>query len=237
MYFYSYESLIILIPAMLFALWAQAKVKGTFRKYSRVRSHRNMTGAEAARQVLDSNGLNGVAIRQIRGSLTDHYDPRNRILSLSEDVYGVTSVAAVSVACHEAGHAIQHARSYMPLKLRNAIVPVVNFASGFTWILLLIGLGLLAGGSYESYYMGNLLFNIGVACFAGVVIFHLITLTVEFDASRRAISQMEELGIVDSEEKTGAKRVLRSAALTYVAALAVAVANLLRILALRGRRD
>ena len=237
MYFYSYESLIILIPAMLFALWAQAKVKGTFRKYSRVRSHRNMTGAEAARQVLDSNGLNGVAIRQIRGSLTDHYDPRNRILSLSEDVYGVTSVAAVSVACHEAGHAIQHARSYMPLKLRNAIVPVVNFASSFTWILLLIGLGLLAGGSYESYYMGNLLFNIGVACFAGVVIFHLITLPVEFDASRRAISQMEELGIVDSEEKTGAKRVLRSAALTYVAALAVAVANLLRILALRGRRD
>ncbi len=237
MYFYSYESLIILIPAMLFALWAQAKVKGTFRKYSRVRSHRNMTGAEAARRVLDSNGLNGVAIRQIRGSLTDHYDPRNRILSLSEDVYGVTSVAAVSVACHEAGHAIQHARSYMPLKLRNAIVPVVNFASSFTWILLLIGLGLLAGGSYESYYMGNLLFNIGVACFAGVVIFHLITLPVEFDASRRAISQMEELGIVDSEEKTGAKRVLRSAALTYVAALAVAVANLLRILALRGRRD
>lgn len=237
MYFYSYESLMILIPAMLFALWAQAKVKGTFRKYSRVRNHRNMTGAEAARRVLDSNGLNDVGIRQIRGSLTDHYDPRTRVLSLSEDVYGVTSVAAVSVACHEAGHAIQHARSYVPLKLRNAIVPVVNFASSFTWILLIAGLGLLAGSSYQSYYMGNLLFNIGVACFAGVVIFHLITLPVEFDASSRAISQMEELGIVDSEEKTGAKRVLRSAALTYVAALAVAVANLLRILALRGRRD
>lgn len=237
MFFYSYQSLVILIPAMLFALWAQAKVKGTFRKYSGVRNHRNMTGAEAARRVLDSNGLNDVGIRQIRGSLTDHYDPRTRVLSLSEDVYGVTSVAAISVACHEAGHAIQHARSYVPLKLRNAIVPVVNFASSFTWILLIAGLGLLAGSSYESYYMGNLLFNIGVACFAGVVIFHLITLPVEFDASSRAISQMEELGIVDSEEKMGAKRVLRSAALTYVAALAVAVANLLRILALRGRRD
>lgn len=236
-YYYSPTSLMLLLPAMLFALWAQMKVKGSFRKYSAVRNHRNMTGAEAARRVLDRNGLQTVGIRQIGGSLTDYYDPRTKVLSLSSDVYGKTSVAAISVACHEAGHAIQHSRRYMPLKVRNAIVPVVSFASNFTWILLILGLGLLTAGSYEMNAVGNLIFNIGVATFVGVVVFHLVTLPVEFDASRRAISQMEELGIVDGDEKRGASKVLRAAALTYVAALAVAVANLLRILAIRGRRD
>lgn len=236
-FYYGGSSLMFLLPAMLLALFAQAKVKSSFRKYSSVRNHRNMTGAEAARRVLDANGLRDVEIRQIPGSLTDNYNPRNRTLSLSQDVYGVSSVAAISVACHEAGHAIQHARSYAPLKIRNAIVPVVNFASSFTWILIIVGLGLLAGQSYEMYAMGNMIFNIGVLAFVAVVVFHLITLPVEFDASHRAIVQMEELGIVTMEEKTGAKKVLSAAALTYVAALAVAVANLLRILAIRGRRD
>lgn len=235
--YYGMSSWIYLIPAMIFALWAQAKVKGSFRKFSKIRNHRNMTGAEAARRVLDANGLSDVGIRAIGGSLTDNYNPRTRVLSLSEDVYGRVSVAAISVACHEAGHAIQHARSYAPLKIRNAIVPVVNFASNFSWILLIAGLGLLFSGGAEASAMGNLVFNIGVAAFVAVVVFHLITLPVEFDASRRAINQMEDLGIVDMDEKRGAKKVLSAAALTYVAALAVAVAQLLRILAIRGRRD
>ncbi len=236
-YGYGMNSWIFLIPAMIFALWAQARVKGSFSRYSRIRNHRNMTGAEAARRVLDANGLRDVGIQAVGGSLTDNYNPRTRVLSLSQDVYGASSVAAVSVACHEAGHAIQHARSYAPLRIRNAIVPVVNFASSFSWILLILGLGLLFGGNGETTAMGNLIFNIGVGAFVAVVIFHLITLPVEFDASRRAIHQMDELGIVDEAEKRGAKKVLSAAALTYVAALAVAVAQLLRVLAIRGRRD
>ena len=176
-------------------------------------------------------------IRQISGSLTDHYDPRTRVLSLSQDVYGVASVAAVSVACHEAGHAIQHAKSYGPLKIRNAIVPIVNFASRFSWLLLITGILLLGVGDYQMVPFGNLLFNIGIIAFVAVIVFHLITLPVEFDASRRAINKMEELGLVAEDDIPGSKKVLRAAAMTYVAALAMAVANLLRILAIRGRRD
>ena len=237
MFFYYDTSILILIPAMLFALWAQATVKRSFGRYSRVRNRRNITGAEAARRMLDQNGLRDVEIRQVGGSLTDNYDPRHRVLNLSQDVYGVNSIAAVSVACHEAGHAVQHARHYVPLKIRNGIVPFVNFASHLTWPLILIGVVLLAAGSYEMSYWGNMLFNIGVIAFAAIVAFHLITLPVEFNASSRAIDQMEELGLVAQEDIPGSRKVLRAAAMTYVAALAVAVANLLRILAIRGRSD
>ncbi len=237
MFFYYDTSILILIPAMIFALWAQATVQRSFKRYSRVRNQKNLTGAEAARRVLDRNGLRDVAIRPVGGSLTDNYDPRQRVLNLSQDVYGVSSVAAVSVACHEAGHAIQHAKNYIPLKVRNGIVPVVNFASHLTWPLILIGIVLLAAGSYEMSYWGNMLFNIGVIAFAAIVAFHLITLPVELNASRRAIDQMEELDLVAQEDIRGSKKVLRAAAMTYVAALAVAVANLLRILAIRGRSD
>ena len=230
-------SFIILIPAMLFALAAQGMVKRSFSRYARVRNGRNMTGAEAARRVLDSNGLRDVEVRQIRGSLTDHYDPRTKVLNLSQDVYGVNSVSAVSVACHEAGHAIQHARGYIPLVIRNGIVPVVNFASKLTWPLLLIGVVLLAAGSYEMNYWGNMLFNIGVIAFIAIIAFHLVTLPVEFNASHRAIVQMEELELVAPEDLAGSKKVLRAAAMTYIAALAVAVANLIRILVIRGRSD
>ncbi len=235
--FYYDTSIIILIPAMIFALWAQSHVKRSFSKYSRVRNRRGLTGAQAARRVLDANGLYDVQIRQIRGSLTDNYNPKNRTLSLSQDVCNVSSVAAVSVACHEAGHAIQHARGYVPLKIRNGIVPVVNLVSRLTWPLILIGIVLLGAGSGDSWYMGNLLFNIGVLTFVCVIVFHLITLPVEFNASSRALDQMEELGLVAGEDLAGSKKVLRAAAMTYVAALAMAAANLLRILALRGRRD
>lgn len=235
--FYYDSSVIILIPAMIFTMIAQAMVKNAFNRYSRVRNQRGLTGAEAARRVLDSNGLRDVKIRQIGGSMTDNYNPRTKTLSLSQTVYGVDSVSAVSVACHEAGHAIQHARGYVPLKVRNGIVPVVNFASKLTWPMIVIGIMLLGAGSGEMGYMGNMLFNIGVIAFASIIAFHLITLPVEFNASRRAINQMEELGLVSSEDIPGSKKVLKAAAMTYVAALATAVANLLRILAIRGRRD
>ena len=228
-----YGSMIILIPAIIFTMYAQSKVNSNFRKYSNIRNARNMTGAEAARRMLDANGLTNVQIEQTRGSLTDHYDPRKRVLRLSQSVYGVNSIAAVSVACHEAGHAVQHAESYKPLKIRNSIVPLVNFASSLTWPLVIIGILLLANGSY----MGDLLFNIGVITMLAVILFHTVTLPVEFNASSRALRQMDDLGIITEEENKGASKVLRAAAMTYVAALATAIANLLRILAMRGSRD
>ena len=236
MYYYD-PSVILLIPAIIFALYAQSRVNSAFNRYSKVRNMRGLTGAQAARRMLDYNGLQDVQINQIGGSLTDNYDPRRRVLNLSQSVYGVASVAAVSVACHEAGHALQHANGYAPLKLRNTIVPAVNFASRLTWPMILLGIVLLNVGSYETSLFGNLLFNIGVIGFAAVVAFHAVTLPVEFDASNRAIRKMEELGLVAEEEIPGSKKVLRAAALTYVAALATAVANLLRILAIRGRND
>lgn len=230
-YFSYYATGFLLIPAIIFTLYAQFRVHSSFEKYSKVRNYRNMTGAQAARRVLDANGLNNVVIEMTRGNLTDHYDPRSRVLRLSESVCNVNSVAAVSVACHEAGHAIQHANGYAPLKIRNSIVPLANFASNFSWILVIIGVGLLAYGSY----MGDMLFNIGILMMLAVIFFHTITLPVEFNASSRALAQMEELGLVSDDDRKGAKKVLRAAAMTYVAALAVAIGNLLRMLALRDR--
>ncbi|MDD5927744.1 MAG: zinc metallopeptidase [Firmicutes bacterium] len=228
-----YGSMIILIPAIIFTMYAQAKVNSNFRRYSKVRNVRNMTGAEAARIMLDAGGLRNVQIEQTRGSLTDHYDPRKRVLRLSQSVYSVNSIAAVSVACHEAGHALQHAEKYKPLTIRNSIVPVVSFASNLTWPLIVLGIILLSNGSY----MGDILFNIGVITMLAVILFHTITLPVEFNASSRALKQMDELGIITEEENTGANKVLKAAAMTYVAALATAIANLLRILAIRGNRN
>ena len=229
---YSMSTLLFFV-AVIFTMYAQSKVNSAFRRYSRVRNERGFTGAEAARRVLDANGLNDVAIEQVRGSLTDHYDPRKRVLRLSESVYGVQSIAAVSVACHEAGHAIQHAENYSPLSIRNSIFPVVNFASRFCWILIIMGLIFSATNNY----LGNMIFNIGVIFFVAVIAFHAITLPVEFNASRRAISVLDSQGILYGDELKGAKKVLSAAALTYVAAAAVALGNLLRLLALRGRRD
>ena len=228
-----YTSYYLLIPAILFTFYAQAKVSSNFKRYSKVRNDRNLTGAQAARMVLDANGLRDVHIETVRGSLNDHYDPRGRVLRLSETVCNVNSIAAVSVACHEAGHALQHAQNYVPLKIRNGIVPVVNLASNLCWPLAIIGIILLGNGSY----IGDTLFNIAVIAMLAVILFHAVTLPVEFNASRRALQQMEELGIVDDMELPGAKKVLRAAAMTYVAALATAIANLLRLLAIRGNRD
>ena len=229
MYYYDW-SYMLLLPAIIFTMYAQFKVQGNFKKYSNVRAIRGMTGAQAARRMLDAAGLHDVAIEPIRGSLTDHYDPRAQVLRLSQTVYGVNSVAAVSVACHEAGHAIQHAEEYTPLLMRNNIVPLVNFASQLSWPLIVFGIILGASSG-----IGDMLFMIGVIAFLAVILFHAITLPVEFNASSRAMSHMESLGIIMDDEKRGARKVLSAAAMTYVASLAMAIMNLIRILALRNR--
>ena len=229
MYYYDW-SYMLLLPAIIFTMYAQFKVQGNFKKYSNVRAMRGLTGAQAARRMLDAAGLHDVAIEPIRGSLTDHYDPRAQVLRLSQTVYGVNSVAAVSVACHEAGHAIQHAEEYTPLLMRNNIVPLVNFASQLSWPLIVFGIILGASSG-----IGDMLFMIGVIAFLAVILFHAITLPVEFNASSRAMAQMESLGIIMDDEKRGARKVLSAAAMTYVASLAMAIMNLIRIFALRNR--
>lgn len=227
-----YTGMILLIPAMLLAMIANARVQTAFRTYSQVPDSRGLTGAQAARLMLDANGLNNVQIQKIPGTLSDNYDPRSKVLNLSQSVCDVASISAVSVACHEVGHAIQDAYGYSPLRIRNNIVPVVSFASRFSWLLIMTGIVCIA----SQLPVGDTIFNLGVLAFALVVVFHLITLPVEFNASNRAIEQMEALNIVSQDELAGTKKVLSAAALTYVAALMVAVANLLRILAIRGRR-
>ncbi len=227
-------SYLILIPAIVLTFWAQAKVKGNFNKYSQVRCSRGYTGADAARKMLNANGLDEVQIYAVQGTLTDHFDPRNNSVNLSDPVVDEKSISAVAVACHECGHAIQHAEGYALLNFRDKLVPVVNLTSNFSWPLAIIGLILMTSYSYE---IGNTLFTIGVILFGLVVLFHLVTLPVELNASSRALKQMIELGIVDQEEQAGAKAVLSAAAMTYVAALATALANMLRLLAIRGRRN
>ncbi|HIU25544.1 MAG TPA: zinc metallopeptidase [Candidatus Copromorpha excrementigallinarum] len=233
MYFGIFDpTIIILIPAMIFALFAQSKVKSAYSRYSRVRNRRGITGRQAARIILDANGLRHVPIEMTRGTLTDHYDPKKDVMRLSSDVYNGVSIAAVSIAAHESGHAIQDGTSYGFLKFRNAIAPAVSLVSTASWPLLIIGLIIIWQGNAAT---GNLIFNIGVIFFAAVVVFHTVTLPVEFNASKRAIRQLEELNIIDYNESKGAKKVLSAAAMTYVAALATAVANLVRILLIRGR--
>ena len=233
MYFGIFDpTIIILIPAMIFALFAQSKVKSAYSRYSRVRNRRGITGRQAARIILDANGLRHVPIEMTRGTLTDHYDPKKDVMRLSSDVYNGVSIAAVSIAAHESGHAIQDGTSYGFLKFRNAIAPAVSLVSTASWPLLIIGLIIIWQGNAAT---GKLIFNIGVIFFAAVVVFHTVTLPVEFNASKRAIRQLEELNIIDYNESKGAKKVLSAAAMTYVAALATAVANLVRILLIRGR--
>ena len=231
--FYYDPTMIVFIPANNFALWAQSSVNSAFRKYSNVRNSLGITGAEAARRILDNNGLSDVPINVIGGGdLNNYYDPRDRSLNLSSEVYQSASVSAVAVACHEVGHAIQHESGYTFLKLRNSIVPIVNFTQMFSWPLIIIGILLTSVSAY-----GNLIFNIGVICFLFVIAFHLVTLPVELNASNRAIEQMTANGLVSSQDITGSRKVLRAAAMTYIAALATAIANLLRILLIAGRRN
>jgi len=217
----------LLIPVMIFALYAQAKVSGTYNKYSRVPAARGLTGAEAARRLLDAAGLSAVSIEMTGGRLTDHYDPRSRKLVLSEDNFHGRSVAALGVACHEAGHAIQHAQAYAPLQMRQAIWPVAGFGSWLAWPLFFLGLILSQPP----------LMDIGILVFLVAAFFTIITLPVEFDASGRAIKLLAQHGIVTREEQSGARAVLNAAALTYVAAALMSVVQLARMLILRGSRD
>ncbi len=215
---------IFVVPAIILALWAQITVDSTFKKYSKVMSLRRITGAEAARRVLDANGLSNVEIRRVSGKLTDHYDPRNNTVNLSESVYDSVSVASIGVACHEVGHAIQHSVGYTPIKIRSAIIPITQIGSNLAMPLVLIGLIL----SYTPLAYAGCIF------FAMSTLFQLVTLPVEFNASRRATSSIEQYGILDSEESAGSKKVLKAAAMTYVAALAVSLGQLLRLLLIVG---
>ena len=233
-YYFDMTYVILVLPAVIFAMICSARVNSTFKKYSTQYSARSLTGAEAARRVLDSNGLYDIRIEHISGSLTDHFDPRDGVIRLSDDVYGNTSTAAIGVACHEAGHAIQHAVGYFPIKVRSAIIPITNIGSKLAMPLILIGL--LFSGTSET--MGVFI-NIGIACFGLSTVFQLVTLPTEFDASRRALRVIESSNLLYPEEMEGARRTLRAAAMTYVAALAVSLMQLLRLIVLfggRGRR-
>lgn len=221
-----YLYLILVLPAVIFSLWASIRVNTTFKKYSKIRSMRGITGDEAARRVLDANGLQHIRIEQIPGNLTDHYDPRSDVIRLSESVYGNTSVAAVGVACHEAGHAVQHAENYAPVKIRAAIIPVTNIGSRLAIPLIILGILLNSLASAPEFLV---IAYIGVACYGLCTLFQLVTLPTEFDASRRALRCIESYGILGSEEIGGARRVLTAAAMTYVAALAVSLMQLLRL--------
>jgi Zn-dependent membrane protease YugP len=215
--YYSY--LIFFIPVLIFTLFAQLSVNSTFNKFNKVANRRRMTGADAARLILQANGLHDVRIEQVAGNLTDHFDPRENVIRLSESVYGMASIAAVGVAAHEAGHAVQYAVGYGPIKLRSAIVGVTQFAS--KWSILILLLGFLI--QMEALAM------VGFWLYAVVAFFQLVTVPVEFNASRRALAALSEGGALDDEELKGAKKVLSAAAMTYVAALASALVQLLRL--------
>lgn len=222
-WFYDYWYIVLVMPAILFSLIASFSVNTTFEKFSRQRSSRGITGAEAARRVLDAHGLYSVQIKRVSGKLTDHYDPRDNTIYLSESVHDNPSTAAIGVAAHEAGHAVQHATHYLPIKIRAAIIPVTNIGSRLAIPLILIGfLIVVAGGS-------PLLAYAGIICFSLTAVFQLVTLPTEFNASRRAMQALEGGGILSRDELAGARRVLTAAAMTYVAALAVSLAQLLRL--------
>lgn len=221
-------TMIVLIPALLLTMYAQTKIQSAYTKYSKIRAQKGLTGAQVARMILNENGLSDVQIELIGGKLSDHYDPRTRVLRLSNGVYNGNSIASNAIAAHEVGHAIQHARAYMPLKIRNAIVPVVNIASQAAMPLIFIGL-------FFAQFQG--LLSIGIILFSGSVLFQLVTLPVEFDASSRAIKQLADGGILVGTEIEEGKRVLSAAALTYVAAAAAAVSQLMRLLLIRNSRN
>ena len=229
MMMYPFDStIILLLPALIFTMWAQFKVKSTFAKYSEVRARRGVTADQVSRELLDRFGLTNVPVQRVAGQLTDHYDPRAKVLRLSDSVSGNPSIAAIGVAAHEVGHAIQDKEGYSFLRFRNAMVPAVNICSSAAMPLFFIGL-----------LMSSLnLLNLGILLFCGVLVFHAVTLPVELDASSRAIKLLRETGLLNAEELKGAKSVLSAAAMTYIAALLTTIMTLVRLLALRNsRRD
>lgn len=219
-------TMLILIPAILFTMYAQFKVSSTTSRYLQVNTRRGYTGEQVARRILDSNGLYNVSIEMVRGHLSDHYDPRTNVVRLSQDIYYGTSVTSVAVAAHECGHAIQHAKGYEPLSFRTALVPVVNFSSNISWLLIMLGFIMPTMGVF---------LKVGILLFSASVLFQIVTLPVEFNASNRAVVQLDNLGIVEGNEKSQSRKVLTAAALTYVAAALTSVLQLLRLLAIANR--
>lgn len=233
--YFDWTYLVLVLPCIIFSLVASSNVNRTFQKYSKVFASRNITGAEAAQRVLSAHGIRNIRIEHISGNLTDHFDPSANVIRLSDAVYASNSVAAIGVACHEAGHAVQHAEDYFPIKIRSAIIPVTNIGSRLAMPLILLGL-FLSGMSYRFYGFVYL----GILCFSLSFIFQLVTLPVEFDASNRALRAIDESGLLYDDELRAARKTLRAAAMTYVAAMAVSLAQLLRLLVLFGggnRRD
>ena len=225
-FFYYDWTILIVLPALIFTIWAQISVNSRFNKYSQVRTSRGLTGAEAARRILDENGLSHVRIERVRGSMTDHYDPRDNVIRLSETVHDVASVAAVGVAAHEAGHAVQYARHYGPIKLRASILPITRIGSMMAMPIFIIGL----------FFAMEPLLLLGILLYSAVTLFQLLTLPVEFNASARALATLEHSHMMFGDELAGARKVLSAAAMTYVAALATSLLTLLRLLALANRR-
>ena len=234
-YYYGYgfdwTYIVLVLPCVLLSLWASANVNSTFKKYSAQYSLRRLTGAEAAQRVLSANGVRGVRIERVGGNLTDHYDPKTNVIRLSDSVYSSTSTAAIGVACHEAGHAVQYAENYAPIKLRAAIIPITNFGSRLAMPLIMLGLVLSFIENFSYFFV-----YLGIACFGLSLVFQLVTLPVEFNASRRAMQAIESANLLTEEEQRGAKKTLQAAALTYVAATATALAQLLRLLVIFGGR-
>lgn len=233
-YGFDWTYLVIVLPCVLLSLWASSNVNSTFKKYAQQFSSRHITGAEAARRVLSANGVHGVRIERVSGNLTDHYDPRTNVIRLSDSVHDSTSTAAIGVACHEAGHAVQYAVNYAPIKLRAAIIPITNIGSKLAMPLILLGVVLTFLGDFSYLFV-----YLGIAAFSLSLVFQLVTLPVEFNASRRAMEAIESSQLLTVEEQKGARKTLSAAAMTYVAATAVALAQVLRLLLIfggRGRR-
>jgi len=231
--FFDEYYLLLVVPTLILSLWAQIMVKSTFAKYSKIPSSRAITGVDAASLLLKSNNIRDVQVERIAGSLTDHYSPMDKKLRLSEPVFGSTSIAAVGVAAHEAGHAIQHAVHWSPLVMRSTLVPVANIGSRIGPWLAIIGLA-ISGSSYSG--IASLLFKIGILLFGGAVLFYVITLPVEINASRRAIAVLRANNVLNEKELKGVKKVLTAAALTYIASALTAIASLLRLILLSRRR-
>jgi Zn-dependent membrane protease YugP len=223
--FFMFDStMILLLPAIALAIWAQMRVKSAFKKYSRIKSTQGYTGVKVAEYLLQQNGITDVRVEAVEGTLSDHYDPRTKKVRLSADNYKSSSLAALAVSAHEVGHAIQHNNGYVPLQIRHSILPVTNLGSWAAFPLFFIGF----------FFQYPMLMDLGIIFFAGVVLFHFVTLPVEFNASSRALSILETNGLLVSSEITGAKKVLNAAALTYVAATAVSLIHLIRLIILRG---
>ena len=234
-FFWGDWTLIVLLPAMIFAFWAQIRVKSTFEKYAKVHNRRGLTGADAARRVLDAAGLYHVRIERVHGHLTDHYDPRENVIRLSDATYASTGIAAVGVAAHEAGHAVQHAVGYAPIKVRTAIIPLTRFGSMLAMPLFLIGM-IFAGGSYAGGGIGDVLMLTGILFFSFSTLFQLVTLPTEFNASSRAMKALEDGGLLAADELPAAIKTLSAAAMNYVASLASSLSSLLRLFLIFNNR-